>query len=64
MSHEPRTGNPGGRGIEKTAADIDERIRRTATLTRQHLSAEAIAYRLGVSARTVQRYRARLRETP
>jgi DNA-binding CsgD family transcriptional regulator len=63
MSWEPRTGNPGGRGTPSSRADIQGRLEDLTELTRYDLTASQIAPRLGVSTRTVYRYRARLRET-
>jgi Trp operon repressor len=62
MSWEPRTGNPGGRGTPSSRADIQGRLEDLTELTRYDLTASQIAPRLGVSVRTIRRYRARLRD--
>ena len=47
--------------VTKDAWFVQERLRLTAVLTRSGESASAIAVRLHVTRRTVERYRARLR---
>ena len=62
MRRHQRTGNPGGLGVPKTAADIAARLEDLTELAVWHRDACTIAARLGISTRTVYRYRARLRE--
>lgn len=57
----PRTGNPGGRGIRKTRADVRARVEDALELAARGEDIEAIAARLGVCCRTVHRYMARVR---
>jgi DNA-binding CsgD family transcriptional regulator len=47
---------------DKTQLYVRERVQTTKFLTRDGRSAPEIAVRLGVTARTVARYRARIRQ--
>jgi Trp operon repressor len=64
VSWEPRTGNPGGRGTPSSRADVAARLEDLTELDHHHEDVQLIATRLGVSVRTIRRYRARLRDAP
>lgn len=60
--YQPPTGNPGALGVAKSRQVVTRRMEDLAELLAQREDIRMIARRLGVSVRTVQRYKARLRE--
>lgn len=59
--YDPPTGNPGGAGITKTREAIEARLEDLQFLQTHETNRVTIAARLGISTRTLFRYRQRLK---